>query len=140
MKVSGDGTICKSKDGDRLILRTLPSGQTVTDFRVATYSHKNKEGKAEKSFWTLEVWGELANNVVASLKAGDQIVFNGFIKDDSYEKDDGTTVQKSKVNVDAIGPSLRFNTASITNADAYSKAEEIIEDVFSDKPDQEAPF
>lgn len=101
-------------------LRFTSSGQAVANFRVASTprafdkaSGDWKDGEA--LFLTCSVWRQMAESVAESLTRGMRVVVVGRLKQRSYEKD-GQKRSVYEVEVEEIGPSLRYATAKVTKA------------------------
>ncbi|WKV16077.1 single-stranded DNA-binding protein [Janibacter limosus] len=101
-------------------LRFTPSGAAVANFTVAstprTFDRQTNEWKdAETLFMRCSVWREAAENVAESLTRGTRVVVTGRLI--SRSREDKETGQKRSVmemQVDEVGPSLRYATAKVT--------------------------
>ena len=101
-------------------LRFTPSGAAVANFTVAstprTFDRNTNEWKdAETLFMRCSIWREAAENVAESLHRGTRVVVTGKLISRSW--DDKETGQKRTVmemQVDEVGPSLRYATAKVT--------------------------
>lgn len=101
-------------------LRFTPSGAAVANFTVAstprTFDRQSNEFKdGETLFMRCSVWREAAENVAESLQRGMRVVVTGRLVSRSW--DDKETGQKRSVmemQVDEVGPSLRYATAKVT--------------------------
>lgn len=96
-------------------LRTIRSGQTVTSFTVAsTPREKNRDTgeweDGEPLFIRCSAWREMGENVANSLTKGARVIVQGRLQSRSYEKD-GERRTSLEMQVDEIGPSLRWATA-----------------------------
>jgi single-strand DNA-binding protein len=101
-------------------LRFTPSGAAVAKFRVASTprqfdkaSGEFKDG--EPLFLSCQVWRDYAEHVAESLHRGDRVIVSGRLRQRSYEKD-GEKRTVIELEVDEIGPSLRYATAKVTKA------------------------
>jgi single-strand DNA-binding protein len=100
-------------------LRFTPSGAAVANFTVAstprTFDRQSNEWKdAETLFMRCSVWREAAENVAESLQRGARVIVSGRLVSRSW--DDKETGQKRSVmemQVDEVGPSLRYATAKV---------------------------
>ena len=98
-------------------LRALQSGQTVTSFTVAS-TPREKDSQTgqwvdgEPMFVRCSVWREYGENVAQSLSKGDRVIATGRLQVRSYEKD-GQQRTSLEMQVDEVGPSLRFTTAQV---------------------------
>ena len=99
-------------------LRFTPNGQAVARFRVAStprfrdqQSGEWKDG--ESLFLTCNVWRQAAENVAESLQRGMRVIVQGRLKQRSYETREGEKRTVIELDVDEIGPSLRYATAKV---------------------------
>lgn len=100
-------------------LRFTPSGAAVANFTVAstprTYDRQSGEWKdGEALFLRCNIWREAAENVAESLTRGARVVVTGRLKQRSFETREGEKRTVVEVEVDEIGPSLRYATAKVT--------------------------
>lgn len=107
-------------------LRYTKSGTAVCAFAVAnTPRTKNAStGTWEDEtpvYYNCTVWGPHGENVAASLRKGQRVIVRGGVHDDSWTNKEGQNVKGFKVVVDAVGPDLRFATATVTSARSESK-------------------
>lgn len=99
-------------------MRFTPSGSAVANFTIAstprTFDRQSNEWKdGETLFLRSSIWREAAENVAESLTKGMRVVAQGRLKARSYEKD-GQKRTSYELDVDEIGPSLRYATAKVT--------------------------
>jgi single-strand DNA-binding protein len=99
-------------------LRFTPSGAAVAKFRVAStprFMDKNtnewKDG--EPLFLPCTVWRQAAENVAESLVRGSRVIVTGRLKQRSYETRDGEKRTVIELEVDEVGPALRYATAKV---------------------------
>jgi single-strand DNA-binding protein len=99
-------------------LRFTPSGAAVAKFRVAStprYLDKQsgewKDGEA--LFLTCNVWRQAAEHVAESLQRGTRVIVSGRLRQRTYETREGEKRTVFEVEVDEIGPSLRYATAKV---------------------------
>jgi single-strand DNA-binding protein len=59
------------------------------------------------------VWREFAENVAGSLHKGSRVIVQGVLKQRSYETKEGEKRTSIELEVDAIGPDLRYATAAV---------------------------
>ena len=102
-------------------LRFTPSGAAVAGFTVAsTPRFFDKEAQQWKDgdplFLRCSIWRGYAENVAESLFKGMQVVAAGRLKQRSYEDREGVKRTVVELDVDEIGPTLRFATAKVTKA------------------------
>jgi single-strand DNA-binding protein len=104
-------------------LRYTQSGLPVANFTVASTERVfNKEsGKSEDGpvlFMRCSLWREFAENVAGSLTKGTRVIVSGSLKQSEYKTKEGETRTSLELDVDAIGPDLRFATVSVTKVGA----------------------
>ena len=99
-------------------LRFTPSGAAVAKFRVASTprfmdkaSGEWKDG--EPLFLACNVWRQMAENVAESLQRGSRVIVSGRLRQRSYETKEGEKRTVYELEVDEIGPSLRYATAKV---------------------------
>ena len=99
-------------------LRFTPSGAAVANFTVAstprTFDRQTNEWKdGEALFMRCSVWRDAAENVAESLTRGSRVVVTGRLKQRSFETKEGEKRTVVELDVDEIGPSLRYATAKV---------------------------
>jgi single-strand DNA-binding protein len=99
-------------------LRFTPSGAAVANFTVAstprTFDRQTNEWKdGEALFLRCNVWRQAAENVAESLTRGARVVVTGRLKQRSFETKEGEKRTVIELEVDEIGPSLRYATAKV---------------------------
>jgi single-strand DNA-binding protein len=99
-------------------LRFTPSGQAVAKFRVASTPRfmdrtTNEWKDGEPLFLACTVWRQAAENVAESLTRGSRVIVSGRLKQRSYETREGEKRTVIELEVDEIGPSLRYATAKV---------------------------
>ncbi|AEG45676.1 single-stranded DNA-binding protein [Isoptericola variabilis] len=102
-------------------LRFTPSGAAVANFTIAstprTFDRQTNEWKdGEALFLRCSVWREAAENVAESLTKGMRVIAQGRLTQRSYETREGEKRTVVELQVDEIGPSLRFASAKVTRA------------------------
>jgi single-strand DNA-binding protein len=102
-------------------LRFTPSGAAVANFTVAstprTFDKNSNEWKdGEALFLRCSVWRQAAENVAESLQKGTAVIVQGRLKQRSYETKEGEKRTVYELDVDEVGPSLKFATAKVTKA------------------------
>ncbi len=100
-------------------LRFTPSGAAVANFTVAstprTFDRNSNEWKdGDALFLRCSVWRQAAENVAESLHRGARVVVQGRLRQRSYETKEGEKRTVVELEVDEIGPSLRYATAKVT--------------------------
>ncbi|WP_322613129.1 single-stranded DNA-binding protein [Dermacoccus abyssi] len=99
-------------------LRYTPNGAAVANFTVAStprqFDRQSNEWKdGETLFMRCSIWREAAENVSESLQRGTRVVVTGRLKSRSYETKEGEKRTTTELEVDEIGPSLRYATAKV---------------------------
>jgi single-strand DNA-binding protein len=102
-------------------LRFTPSGAAVANFTVAStpriYDRQSGEWRdGEALFLRCNIWREAAENVAESLTRGARVIVTGRLKQRSFETREGEKRTVMEVEVDEIGPSLRYATAKVNKA------------------------
>ena len=99
-------------------LRFTPNGAAVANFTVAstprTYDRQSGEWKdGEALFLRCSIWRQAAENVAETLTKGMRVIVQGRLNQRSYETREGERRTVIELDVDEIGPSLRFATAKV---------------------------
>ena len=99
-------------------LRFTPSGAAVANFTVAstprTFDRQSNDWKdGETLFMRCSVWRDAAENVAESLQRGSRVLVTGRLKSRSYETKEGEKRTVVELDVDEVGPSLRYATAKV---------------------------
>lgn len=102
-------------------LRYTQNGLAVANFTIASTprnfdraSNDWKDGEA--LFLRASVWREFAEHVAGSLTKGSRVIATGRLKQRDYETKEGEKRTSIELEVDEIGPSLRYATAQVTRA------------------------
>ena len=100
-------------------LRFTPNGAAVVNFTVAstprTFDRQSNQWvDGEALFLRCSVWRESAENVADSLDKGMRVIVQGRLKARTYDDRDGNKRTSWEMDVDEIGPALRFATAKVT--------------------------
>ncbi|MDR0435508.1 MAG: single-stranded DNA-binding protein [Propionibacteriaceae bacterium] len=100
-------------------LRFTPQGVAVANFTVAStprnYDRNSGEWKdGDTMFLSCAVWRQYAENVAETLTKGMRVIVTGRLRSRSYEGRDGERRTVFEVEVDEIGPALRYATAKVT--------------------------
>ena len=103
-------------------LRFIQSGAAVVNFTVAstprTFDRNANEWKdGETLFMRCSIWRDAAENVAESLQRGTRVIASGRLKSRSYETKEGEKRTVVELEVDEIGPSLRYASAKVTKAE-----------------------
>jgi single-strand DNA-binding protein len=100
-------------------LRFTPSGAAVANFTVAstprTFDRQANEWKdGDTLFMRCSIWREAAENVAESLTKGTRVIVQGRLVQRSYETREGEKRTVVELQVDEVGPSLRYASAKLT--------------------------
>lgn len=103
-------------------LRYTPSGAAVTNFRIASTprvfdKNSNQWTDGEGLFLTCNVWRDQAENVAQSIQKGARVIVNGVLRQRSYETREGEKRTVYEIEVEDVGPSLKWATAAVTRAE-----------------------
>jgi len=99
-------------------LRFTQSGAAVANFTVAstprTFDRQSGEWKdGEALFLRCNIWRQAAENVAESLTRGARVIVSGRLKQRSFETREGEKRTVVELEVDEVGPSLRYATAKV---------------------------
>ncbi|NNG36836.1 single-stranded DNA-binding protein [Nakamurella aerolata] len=99
-------------------LRFTSSGAAVASFTVAstprTFDRNTGEWKdGEALFLRCSLWRQAAENMAESLTRGARVIVQGRLKQRSFETKEGEKRTVIELDVDEIGPSLRYATAKV---------------------------
>ena len=100
-------------------LRFTPSGAAVANFTVAstprTFDRQTNEWRdGDAMFLNCAVWRQAAENVAESLQKGMRVLVQGRLKSRTYETREGERRTVFEIDVDEIGPALRYATAKVS--------------------------
>ena len=102
-------------------LRFTPSGAAVANFTVAStprfmdkQTNEWKDGDA--LFLRCNIWRQAAENVAESLQRGMRVIVTGRLRQRSYETKEGEKRTVYEIEVDEVGPSMRYATAKVNKA------------------------
>lgn len=97
-------------------LRFTPSGVAMAKVALAvnrSWKGKDGEWQEETSFFRGTVWREQAESVAESLQKGTRVIVSGRLEQRRWETDQGENRSVVEIQIDEIGPSLRWATASV---------------------------
>ena len=102
-------------------LKFTPSGAAVANFTVVsntrTFDRQTNEWKeSDTLFLRCAAWRQLAENVAGSLQQGQRVFVTGALRVRNFERQDGSKGTSVELNVEEVGPSLKFATAQVTRA------------------------
>ena len=103
-------------------LRFTPAGAAVCNFRVAstprTYNKQTSQWEdGEAMFLTCNVWRQAAENASQSLAKGMRVIVQGRLKARAFQNREGENRTVFEIDVDEVGPSLTFATATVNRVD-----------------------
>lgn len=97
-------------------LRFTPSGVAMAKIRLAVnrrWRGNDGEWQEDTSFFNGTVWREQAESAAESLQKGTRVIVSGRLEQRSWETPEGDKRSVVEVQIDEIGPSLRWATASV---------------------------
>ena len=102
-------------------LRFTPSGAAVASFTIAStprqFDRQSNEWKdGDTLFMRCSIWREAAENVAESLTKGMRVIASGRLVQRSFETREGEKRTVVELQVDEVGPSLRYASAKVTRA------------------------
>lgn len=102
-------------------LRFTPAGHAVAGFTVAStprnYDKQSGEWRdGDALFLRCSIWREAAENVAETLTRGARVIVTGRLKQRSFETREGEKRTVIELDVDDVGPSLRYATAKVQKA------------------------
>jgi len=102
-------------------IRWTASGHAVANFTIAqtprTRNQQTGEWVDDETLWVrCSVWREAAENVAETLTKGTRVIAHGRLKARSFETKDGQQRTNWELDVEEIGPSLRWATAQVNRA------------------------
>jgi single-strand DNA-binding protein len=98
-------------------LRFTASGVAMANISVADsrrYQDRNNEWQEETSFFRGTCWRDVAENVAESLSKGSRVIISGRLKQRTWETNEGEKRNVVELDIQDIGPSLRWATAAVT--------------------------
>ena len=100
-------------------LRFTPAGVAVVKFTIASTPRVFDKATSayvdgEPLFLTCTAWRDLAENIAGSLAKGARVIATGRLKLSRWETPEGEKRSTYGLDIDEIGPSLRFATATVT--------------------------
>lgn len=108
-------------------LRYTQGGLAVANFTIAstprTFDRASNEWKdGEALFLRASCWREFAEHVAGTLTKGSRVIAQGRLRQRSYETKEGEKRTSMELEIDEVGPSLRYATAQVTRAPRDSSA------------------
>lgn len=121
--MAGDTTLCivgnLTADPE---LHSTANGHAVANFTVASTPRKfdkatDKWVDGDALFMRCSIWRDAAEHVAESLVRGARIIVQGRLKQRSFETKEGEKRTVVELDVDEVGPSLRYATAKVQKMD-----------------------
>jgi len=108
-------------------LRFTPSGAAVASFTIAstprTFDRNTNEWKdGEALFLRCSLWRQAAENAAESLTRGMRVIAQGRLQQRSFETREGEKRTVVEMQVDEIGPSLRYASAKVNRTQRGSSS------------------
>ncbi|WP_433664735.1 single-stranded DNA-binding protein [Nocardia sp. CA-128927] len=112
-------------------LRFTPAGVAVANFTVAStpryFDRTTNEWKdGEALFMRCSIWREAAENLAESLTRGARVLVSGRLKQRNWTDAEGNKRNSVELDVDEVGPSLRYATAKVNRTSSRSRARSTI--------------
>ena len=107
-----------TKDPD---LKFLPSGVAVVSFTIASSRRvfdrdRNEWKDGDTLFMRCSAWRHLAEHIGDTLTKGTRVIASGRLSQRDYEDNQGVQRTITELNVEEIGPSLKYATATVKKA------------------------
>ncbi|PDQ35416.1 MAG: single-stranded DNA-binding protein [Candidatus Lumbricidophila eiseniae] len=108
-------------------LRYTQNGLAVANFTIAStprnFDRQTSEWKdGEPLFLRASCWREFADHVASSLTRGSRVIATGRLRQRQYETKEGEKRTSIELEIDEIGPSLRYATATVTRSQSSGRA------------------
>jgi len=99
-------------------LRFTPSGSAVCNFSVGStprsFNRQTNEWVDGETLWMrCSVWRDAAEHCAETLTRGMRVIVQGRLKQRSWDDQDGNKRTVVELDVDEVGPSLRYATAKV---------------------------
>lgn len=127
-------------------LRFTPSGAAVANFTIAstprTLNRQTQQWEdGDAMFLRCNIWRQAAENVTESLRRGDRVIAQGRLKQRSFETKEGEKRSVFELDVDDIGPSVKFHAAKSLRPERgqQQRGAEPAEDPWGQPPARTAP-
>lgn len=107
-------------------LRYTTGGRGVASFGLAvnrSWKDKNDEWQEEVTFVDVTAWGDLGENVAASLTKGARVIVTGRLNQRSYENREGEKRTVYEVIADDIGASMKRATVEVAKTERSSASQ-----------------
>lgn len=105
-------------------IRTTGSGASVASFTIASTPrtwnrNTNQFEDGQALFMRCSAWRDLATHCAQSLAKGMRVIAQGRLQQRSYQAQDGSNRTVIELQVDEIGPSLKYATAQVQQSGGY---------------------
>ena len=102
-------------------LRFTPSGAAVVNLTIASNARRfdkqaNEWKDGPTTFWRCSAWRDMAENLAESLTKGAAVIAHGSVAQREYDTKEGEKRTVVEVELEAIGPDLRWQTAKVQKA------------------------
>lgn len=99
-------------------VKQVNNGRSVANFSIAStprqFNRQTQQWEdGQALFMRCNAWGDLAEHCARTLSKGMRVIAQGRLQQRSYQANDGTNRTVVEMQVDEIGPSLRYATAQI---------------------------
>lgn len=125
-------------------LRFTPSGQATARFGLAVnrrWQNKQTQEWEESTSWVdVVTWGQLAENVTESIHKGTRVVATGRLEVRPWEDKDGNKRTTVELVADAIGPDLKWATASVSKNERTDNTNRAARPAATSAPHDDEPF
>lgn len=106
-------------------LRQTQGGVAVASFTIAStprsFDRQANEWKdGDALFMRCSAWRDLATNITGSLTKGMRVIASGRLQQREYQDREGNKRVSMELQIDEIGPSLRYATAQVTRGERSS--------------------
>jgi single-strand DNA-binding protein len=107
-------------------VRYTTSGRAVAAFGLAVNRRWMVEGEWQEqtSFFDVDAWSDLGENVAESITKGTRVVVVGRLEQRSWEDDEGTKQYRVTVVADEVSPSLRWASCEVTRNERVAVEDE----------------
>jgi single-strand DNA-binding protein len=115
------------------------NGHATVTVAVAV-NRKYTSGGVEReqvSYFDVQAWRDLAENIATSLSKGDRVIVTGRPEQQTWERKDGGRASKVQIVAEDMGPSLRFASAEVVKPGVVRAVPRVVPD---DAPFDDAPF
>ena len=116
------GNTCS--DGE---LRFTPAGKAVFNFSVAV-NERRKDGDQwvddGATFYDCSAWGEMAESCAESIsQKGVRVIVTGRLRSRTFQNREGRDVMRLALDVEDVGPSLRWATATVQRSQRQGQSQ-----------------